>query len=596
MYTNIKTGIALLTGIIGASTSAWAALEWQDISGNITGSVGSYGIGAKIGDQLYVATQDGLFRSTDGVDWESLGQFGFYNTWLDGLILENGSTLLYASRSADVAVVSPLGEMQVETPGAAFFGNLRAAAEGNGRIVLGGGYTFGGADPAWWVSTDGGATYTSYQGESRIGDVSIEESLKGLVYYGDQFIAVGYPGEVWTSQTGESWTTHALPTVKVGNEDRALTLFDVKEVDGILYASGSYTTIFKSTDGINWEEVYAGSSYFDLERLHIDGSNWHAVSAKGGHIYSTNGGDSWAYASASNTNLLNILGGGDYKFAGRYFAPANGPISFFTKVEFEELGSGAKALVYGDGKWIATNSAGSFFLGSAPASIFDEATTVDGFYYEHPWLGWFVFGSRGWNYHYNLGWIYSEAQSGDDVWIFTPALGWIHTTSDVWPHFVHAESGDWGVYDGSGEAFYNLTAGEWQSAETFGDEPWIVSADWLIGKTLTINDTMGTHTVEIVSADSVNATFNVAGKTLIFSTADATTWFDSSALAAMPEGRRFTFDIADATAPGIGDRVFPLVFTFENNTGGTSLMSYTYLSGLFPVSRTNIEGTFTVSE
>ena len=589
----ILAGITL-SGLAGFNALE-AGLEWQEIEGP-AGTPGSFGPGVELGGQLYMTTFGGLQRSTDGLTWENLGPFQIYSTWLDGLTLEDGTVFLFAPRSGSVGRISPEGLLQTQSLSSEFGGTVRAAAAGNGRIVLGGGYSFTGADPAWWVSTDGGQSFTGYPGDGRIGDVGIEESIKGLQYYNGQFVAVGYPGEVWTSPDGESWTLNLIPTVEVARQQREVMLFDLEVLGGVLYASGSFTTLYKSTDGINWELVYQGSSSFDLERFHVDGQNVHAVSARGGHLYSSDGGQNWSYGNASNTNLLNIMGGGDYKYAGRYFAPANGSISFFTKVEFDELPAGTGAVVYGSGKWIVRTSAGTYLLGTNASSVFDEATTTDGTVYEHPWLGQFVFGTAGWVYHFNLGWIYTEARSGDDVWIFTPQLGWIHTRSTVWPAFYHGESGDWGLYEGSGELFYNLTAGALQSAETFGQEAWIVSAEWLIGKTLTITDSMGTHTVEIVDTNSVNATFNVQGKTLVYSTADTTTWFDSSATAALPEGRRFTFDIADITAPGIGDRVFPLIFTFENSKGGTSLLTYTYLSGFTPVSGTSIPGTFTVSQ
>lgn len=579
-------GAALLCGIL--AVNAAPSIDWTEISGsNLTIPFSAPPLGALDG-HFYTRTGGQVYRSIDGQSWD---QVGTGSLGLRGLKLENGHILLYDQYKVTVGDGSAWSVVQINPDGE--FPGASASAEGNGRIVLGGFRGIYQSDPAWWVSTDNAQSFTYYAGESRVGDVNVLETIKGLAFGNGIFVAVGYPGEVWTSATGETWTQNSLPLAQVGGNQLPQTLYDVKFVDGVFWACGGYMCIYTSTDGTSWQLAYQGAGGYALEKWAMDGNEWYAGGSTGGMAWSTNGGRSWSSAASSNKNYLDLTGGSGVFYGARYFAPAGQALNTFNALSFDWYTGGNPKVAYTEGKWLAFLNQ-KIYLGTKPSSFLDSATTADGVYFEHPWLGWYAVPSRGWLYHYTLGWIYSEATNGDDVWIFTDQLGWIHTSETEWPYFYQASSGHWGYDLGGGESFWNESLGMVQSRAEFGQKPWVVSVAWLIGKTLTITDTMGTHTVEIVSNNSVNATFNVAGKQLVFTTADPTVWYDSGS-GVFPPGRRFNFDITDATAPGVGDRVNPLVFTFEDETGGTSLLSYTYLSG-FPVSRTNISGTFTVTE
>ena len=62
---------------------------------------------------------------------------------------------------------------------------------------------------------------------------------------------------------------------------------------------------------------------------------------------------------------------------------------------------------------------------------------------ESDWLGYFIPFSSGWNYHSQLGWLWSMPKTDDSVWVYCIHLGWLWTTLEIYPFFYSETQKDW---------------------------------------------------------------------------------------------------------------------------------------------------------
>jgi len=412
---------------------------------------------------------EAVYRSADGLNWELVVE-GTRTT--SGFALEDGRTLLY--REGDSSIVIGDGENWTvrdlsEIEGADQAGVLSVAQSNTGRLVLGGTQTFRRVPrPCWWVSNDGGETFTFFASD-RDFPFRSEAGLSGMAFGNGVFVGVGIVGESWVGVNGESWAEAALPAVENPDDGESPLIKTIRFYDGAFWAVGNYTRVYRSENGREWTVVHEGGGNNLLDELLIDGDSLHATGSELRQAWSPDRGVSWFSAEASSTGNGTLTGGRGLAFFRGVFAPTGDLLDHENEIVFEifpSIGSFSQ-IAYTEGTWLAFTD-GTYFLGRAEGHFLDRAVSVDGIFFEHPWFGWFTLRSENWLYHFNLGWIYTESSSGTSVWIATDGLGWIFTSDSLWPNFYHPHSENWGLYADSSEWFFNSTTGDWQKRASFG--------------------------------------------------------------------------------------------------------------------------------
>jgi len=69
----------------------------------------------------------------------------------------------------------------------------------------------------------------------------------------------------------------------------------------------------------------------------------------------------------------------------------------------------------------------------------------DSAYKQSPWMGFVIDDQFPWVYHYEHGWVFIDAERDDDVWFRDRHLGWLFTTSSLYP-YLYANSLDQWIY------------------------------------------------------------------------------------------------------------------------------------------------------
>ena len=145
---------------------------------------------------------------------------------------------------------------------------------------------------------DGGTILTSPDGVTWTARTSgTTQILRGVVYGGSQFVAVGYNGTILTSPDGVTWTPQTSGTTNL--------LFGVGYDGSQLVAVGDGGTILTSPDGVTWTAQTSGTAY-RLYRVGYDGSQFVAVGYNGTILTSPDGA-TWTADTSGTTNLLNSI-------------------------------------------------------------------------------------------------------------------------------------------------------------------------------------------------------------------------------------------------------------------------------------------------
>ena len=97
-----------------------------------------------------------------------------------------------------------------------------------------------------------------------------------------------------------------------------------------------------------------------------------------------------------------------------------------------------------------------------------SATEAVASWYVSNWFGYFYQADNGWCYHFDLGWVFPEAQSDGSLWIWSPQLEWLwieqatYSNSFIWS----VDDGNWLYFDfdsTSGPRVHKYLSGEWSS-------------------------------------------------------------------------------------------------------------------------------------
>ena len=607
---NKSTCLALLW--ILASSAGGQLLEWQKLESGLM-DLPEFGscITSLDGFEGYFyasvcLNQDpwsAVYRSADGSAWEEIwpGSVGTKAIRLgDGRILLYGSGGNILIGEADSWTQIPAGEGTIQS-----FATIMSAVEGNGRIVLAGSARPNRAyEIAWWVSTDNGETFAAFTTSEFENPLYHNPGIRGLAFGNGVFVAVGLKGEVWSGTDGENWTAHQLDAITVGGITKDEVLLSVQFREGAFYATGAHETLYRSTDGSNWDLLHSGPLDRILDSLLIEGDFWYAAGANGHHLWSDDAGQTW---NEYYRYVLfdKLIGGNGVFYLTKYFSPTGGPISPERDISPGLWDSNSiQHVAYTEGKWLVLDPSESY-LGMTPTSqtpFLDQATTSDGVNYQHPWFGWFAGRSADWAYHLNLGWIFSNSTSETRAWIHVPGLGWIYTTEAAWPRFYHFLSGHWSLYTGDLNFFWNENLEAWMYRDEFYQSPWVVNRRWMFPRGFLIEDSLGDHSILIVpnianGLPVIQANFSIPypdwphATFTVFQEFDVT---DTSREAGLIPGRQFTFDLVPIFKESPPDpNILTVVFTFDDDTGGVSRISYDFGPGF---KEDNVEGTFTAHE
>jgi hypothetical protein len=589
--------VGLVVFLAGLPSATAQELQWTKVTPTglpenliVNNNFGSFMTGRH--DAVYIVNSQGLYTSADGEAWTSVANTGY--TVASGNFASG--TTSFCGYAADGGIFQ-LHEVDGSWTSGSIPGlfNFAVTRLGDRLVAAGDGNNSAFSNPPIIAySDDDGATWTMVEGfEPDMSDANVNPAFRDLIVVDGVLYAAGMPNAIFTSTDGASWTeVRLIENPNISGAYPESQIFDLEYANGLFVGVG--IGIWTSTDGVNWTDTGASTTgvrpYVDVS---FSGDEWVAI-ANDGYLARSEDGAFWSANNDRNRTSFIPAALGYYVVTVDILS--EGTSSFFNGTDLRELlegtGNNIAAAAMSD-RLIVSRAPGVFYIGTQASSFLDGATTPDGENYNIEWFGWFVPGATGWFYHYNLGWCFTTSQSSDAMWIYQESLGWIYVAEGVFPSFYHFASGDWGFYAGQNDWFFNTSRDTWQQSGEFGQDPWVVSADWLIGKSVTITDSIGTHQLEIVSAAAVNATLNTPNGVLSIGAGDSVTWFDSSFAASLLEGRRFTFDVADATNPGIGNRSI-IVLTFDDATGGSSRVSYTILNGLIPVSQSDVIGTFTV--
>lgn len=324
----------------------------------------------------------------DGETWEAITTDGFGNPTNDGFrALYEFQDMLYVSsynetegaelwRSADGVNWEPVVTGGFGDP---FNAAIRGFQEFNGKLYVGT-QVVGPGSADIWVSDDGEtwtAVTTDAFGGSAITSFHTMEEFNGFLYVGTRN---ENGAQILRTADGERWAPvvggldEAATPIGFGNPDNA-AIFDMIEFNGFLYASTSNNNqgceIWRSADGVNWEQVVAGgfnddSNIFGWRMEVYDGALWVSTAnsefgagGEGGTVWRSTDGVVWEEMVGGNSldgyGFDDGLNWGVRSFAiyedELYIGTANNP--YF---DIGPLAPGATVYKYLDGGWNMTGA------------------------------------------------------------------------------------------------------------------------------------------------------------------------------------------------------------------------------------------------
>jgi hypothetical protein len=86
------------------------------------------------------------------------------------------------------------------------------------------------------------------------------------------------------------------------------------------------------------------------------------------------------------------------------------------------------------------------------------------------WFGNYYDTYTGWIYHEYHGWIYRESENTNtnSIWLYDPLLGWLWTSSYIYPNLYQSEPSEWIYYKDSSispRRFYRYSGYAWQDID-----------------------------------------------------------------------------------------------------------------------------------
>ncbi|MGB5050118.1 MAG: Ig-like domain-containing protein, partial [Caldilineaceae bacterium] len=296
---------ALLLGMFamaldaGRSHANTAASNWST-NGPPGTTVWSLAIDPTNTNNVYAATSDGIYKSTDGgSSWIATSITGFSGNPVFVAIDPVTPTTVYASRE---------GTLHKSTDGGANWSTITGPAPSFHRAVA--------VDPSTpstlyvgirggqsvYKSTDGGTTWSSvYPGGSFVADmIVVDPNNSATVYAGG-----GSPSLFKSTDGGANWTN--ISSGLTGVSVRSLAIDPTNANTLYVGINGTSGGVFKSTDGgATWSASNSGLTPTDVYPVVIDPNNpnkLYAGTFGGGVFQSMDGGTSWTAFNDGLTTL-----------------------------------------------------------------------------------------------------------------------------------------------------------------------------------------------------------------------------------------------------------------------------------------------------
>lgn len=97
---------------------------------------------------------------------------------------------------------------------------------------------------------------------------------------------------------------------------------------------------------------------------------------------------------------------------------------------------------------------------------FSTAAVIQGAnsWYSTDWLGRFYTANWPWLYHLEHTWLYVDNSADEGIWLYDPALGWLWTSSEIYPALYRSTGTHWLYYSEESEApryFYDYRNSNW---------------------------------------------------------------------------------------------------------------------------------------
>ena len=202
--------------------------------------------------------------------------------------------------------------------------------------------------------------------------------LRGIVYGGGRFVAVGQAGVVVTSPDGTNWLSSNATTTK--------ELVSVAYGNGAYVAVGVSATVIASLDGITWSPRTMNSAAFQNFVGVAYGNNVFVAVNLVNEIFTSTDGNAWTKVSNASVagfwNALRFVGGrfvlvGGKNELGRISTSENG-VTWTVETTPAVPGSGITDVTFNQGTWFAVGAGGTkvirFTTPAATDTVVSDAT------------------------------------------------------------------------------------------------------------------------------------------------------------------------------------------------------------------------------
>jgi len=228
------------------------------------------------------------------------------------------------------------------------FDNIQGITYGNDRFVAVGGsgiMAWSTNGTTWTAVTAGTGTIDiTDPGNSTFG----ANSIRGITYGNDRFVAVGQQGRMAWSTNGETWTavTGGTGTGSGNLADPGNSTFGANQINGIAFGNGTFVAVGNSgrmawsTDGVTWTAVTAADNTFNvlnsnaIRGITYGNGRFVAIGQHGRMAWSTNG-TTWT-AVTPGTGTATITDPGNSTFGQ----------------------NGINGITYGNGRFVAAGDNG----------------------------------------------------------------------------------------------------------------------------------------------------------------------------------------------------------------------------------------------
>ncbi|RPI73347.1 MAG: T9SS C-terminal target domain-containing protein [Ignavibacteriales bacterium] len=337
---NAIFAVTFLEDVILASS--WSNDVYRSTDWGVTwmsSEIGDIHVGVRnfiiAGQNVYAATNDGVFLSTDGgIIWQ---QYGLANTYIYTLIINNTDILAGTNQGAYLSTDNGINWTELN------FGllssDVTSLAYSDSKLFAG---TFGFGVS---LSTDDGNTWFSYNnglsnkfvtgiglnedyliagthgGLFRSGassdtwtKVSSETGSRSFIFNGNEIIASSYDGVLCSTDNGISWKK--IDSVHDGGS--YYQTWDVLKINQTIIAGYNQKGIRISTDnGLNWQYSNTGFQYTPtINSLELINGRVLAGTPGGGVFISSDEGQTWFQSQLDTTQLWTLCKVNQYVFGG----------------------------------------------------------------------------------------------------------------------------------------------------------------------------------------------------------------------------------------------------------------------------------------